>query len=101
MIILEKSLDPDDEIIEKKGHLVVVRPITFYLCRCRECKDTCTNLTGLPNSLGDSPLTGYGKVMLQTGSPLCSACNNNCSQKGDPKDYFSSWKGPYTGKRKQ
>jgi hypothetical protein len=100
MILHDEKLKSNDKIFEKDGHLVITRPITFYLCRCRECSDACSNLVGIPDSLGDQPLIGYAKMVFQTGSPLCSLCNNNCSQRKDPNDYFSQWIGPHTGPRK-
>ena len=73
-------LSPEDKVIDKDGHLAVIRPITFYLCRCRECKDACKALSEVP---------------------LCVHCNNNCTQKADPEKYYSEWLGPFTGPRGQ
>lgn len=79
MILPEQTLSSEDKVIVKDGHLAVIRPITFYLCRCRECKDAC-------------------KVL--TEAPLCVRCNNGCSQRADPEKYSSKWLGRFTGPRR-
>jgi len=82
MIIPDQRLSGDDTIIDKDGSLVVIRPITLSICRCRECKDAC-------------------KTLSEPKYSLCCFCNNDCSQKADPNNSLSEWLGPFTGPRKK
>ena len=70
------QLNLDDEPRFVGDMLVVDRTIQLNLCRCRECKDTCRNLSNSPHV-------------------ICARCNNNHTQYEGP-----NYVGPYVGSRR-
>jgi hypothetical protein len=72
-LTLEFKLNSADKIIvNDSGEATVIRPVVFYLCRCRGCNDACKYLSR---------------------RLLCHYCNKYCSQK-DPNGKDGIHTGP-------